>query len=105
MADVEIQRENDRVRREAPQRESNSNPPLIVVDQNGGIQKIMAPAIEAMSMALADAGAAIEILAQSQGQMVEKLDANHAQSEKSRKAKVVVRKAADGSYVGERVED
>jgi hypothetical protein len=75
-----------------------------VVDQNGGIQKVMAPAIEAMSMALADAGAAIESLAQSQGQMVEKMDANHAQSEKNRKSKVVVRKAADGSYIGERIE-
>jgi hypothetical protein len=104
MAEVEMEREKARAVVEAPQRETNSNPPLIVVDQNGGIQKVMAPAIEAMSMALADAGAAIESLAQSQGQMVEKMDANHAQSEKSRKAKVVVRKAADGSYVGERIE-
>jgi hypothetical protein len=104
LAEVEMEREKARAVVEAPQRETNSNPPLIVVDQNGGIQKVMAPAIEAMSMALADAGAAIESLAQSQGQMVEKMDANHAQSERSRKSKVVVRKAADGSYVGERID-
>jgi len=66
------------------------------------------PADQAMrtprSMALADAGAAIEGLAQSQAAIAAKIDDVDAKASRPRKAKVVVRKAADGSYVGERIE-
>jgi F0F1-type ATP synthase membrane subunit b/b' len=75
-----------------------------VGDNDGGIANVLKPAIDAMSMALADANAAIKGLAQSQAAIAAKIDDVDAKASRPRNAKVVVRKAADGSYVGERIE-
>jgi len=107
LAEVEMEREKARASIESPRpmRAEPSAPPMIVVDNDGGIAKVLKPAIDAMSMALADAGAAIEGLAQSQAAISAKIDDVDAKASRPRNAKVVVRKAPDGSYVGERIED
>jgi hypothetical protein len=106
LAEVDMEREKARASIESPRpmRPEPSAPPMIVVDNDGGIAKVVKPAIDAMSMALADAGAAIEGLAQSQAAIAAKIDDVDAKASRPRNAKVVVRKAADGSYVGERIE-
>jgi len=107
LAEVEMEREKTRASIESPRpmRAEPGAPPMIVVDNDGGIAKVLKPAIDAMSMALADAGAAIEGLAQSQAAISAKIDDVDAKASRPRNAKVVVRKAPDGSYVGERIED
>jgi hypothetical protein len=106
MAEVEMEREKTRASIESPRpmRAEPGAPPMIVVDNDGGIAKVLKPAIDAMSMALADAGAAIEGLAQSQAAIAAKIDDVDAKASRPRNAKVVVRKQPDGSYQGERIE-
>ena len=107
LSELEGERERTRATIEAPRptRIETSVPPMVVVDNDGSVAKVIKPTIDAMTMALGEANAAIEGLVLRQGQMIEQLQDVRAQATKKRSAKVVVRKRSDGSYEGERIED
>lgn len=107
LSELEGERERTRATIEAPRptRIETSVPPMVVVDNEGNVAKVVKPTIDAMTMALGEANAAIEGLVLAQEQMIEQLQDVRAQATRRRSAKVVVRKRPDGSYEGERIED
>jgi hypothetical protein len=92
MAEVEMEREKARAVVEAPRKEENEMPSVIVMDNNSEIMKKLAPTLQKMTDALEKAGVAIDGLNESQ-----------IEASKLKNSKVIVRKEPDGSYIGERV--
>jgi hypothetical protein len=89
LADVEMEREKARAAVESSRPEQQEIAPMIVVEHNGDIMKKLTPSIQRMTEALENAGIVLEGM-------------NQKQTEAA-KAKVIVRKGPDGTFIGERV--
>ena len=89
LSELEGERERTRATIEAPQPEA-AIAPIIMVNNDGKTAEVIQPTVDAMSMVIAQTNDVINAL--------------RANQDALKKAKVVVRKAPDGSFIGERQE-
>jgi hypothetical protein len=105
MSDIEVEREKARASIESPRSLADTVPPVILVDNNGSVGEVIRPTIAAMTNFLSDATSAFDNIANTQTRMTEQMQDIVENINKPKNAKVVIRKNADGSYVGEKTED
>ena len=105
MSDIEVEREKSRAVIESPRPVAETVPPVILFDNNGSVGEVIRPTIAAMTNFLNDATTAFDNISNTQNRMTEQMQGIVENINKPKNAKVVIRKNADGSYVGEKTGD
>jgi hypothetical protein len=105
LADLEIEREKAKAAIEAPRVETREMPaPVVVVDNAGNTSQFVKQSVDQMNMFLNEASSAIDRVSAQQANMTQTLEGVIDTMNKPKTAKVVIKKRADGSYVGEKTE-